>query len=78
MKKFIRVTALALAVLMLAVLAGCAKAPASSAAPAGSEMPASSTESKTPEKDYKNTKFTVAWWGERRAAHGDHKTDRSV
>ena len=64
MKKFVRALALALAVLMVAALAGCAKTPASSAAPA-SEAPSSAApaESQKPDKDYKDTKFTVAWWG---------------
>ena len=64
MKKFVRALALALAVLMVAALAGCAKTPASSAAPA-SQAPSSAAPaaSQQPEKDYKDTKFTVAWWG---------------
>ena len=64
MKKFVHVLALALAVLMIAALAGCAKTPASSAAPA-SQAPSSAAPaaSQQPEKDYKDTKFTIAWWG---------------
>lgn len=64
MKKFVRALALALAVLMIAALAGCAKTPASSAAPA-SQAPSSAAPaaSQQPEKDYKDTKFTIAWWG---------------
>lgn len=64
MKKFVRVLALALAVLMIAALAGCAKTPASSAAPA-SQAPSSAAPaaSQKPDKDYKDTKFTIAWWG---------------
>ena len=64
MKKFVRVLALALAVLMIAALVGCAKTPASSAAPA-SQAPSSAAPaaSQQPEKDYKDTKFTIAWWG---------------
>ena len=64
MKKFVRVLALALVVLMIAALAGCAKTPASSAAPA-SQAPSSAAPaaSQQPEKDYKDTKFTIAWWG---------------
>ena len=64
MKKFVRVLALALAVLMIAALAGCAKTPASSTSPA-SEAPSSAApaESQQPDKDYKDTKFTIAWWG---------------
>ncbi len=63
MKKLTRILAVALAAFSITAMAGCAKGNVSSAA---SEKPAESkndVSSAQPEKDYKDTKFTIAWWG---------------
>ena len=63
MKKLTRILVVALAAFSITAMAGCAKGNVSSAA---SEKPAESkndVSSAQPEKDYKDTKFTIAWWG---------------